>query len=43
MNFNSAVSVFSDNDDDHYEDTVSPTGVFATRVQEAQARINARW
>ncbi len=40
--FNHAVSLFTD-DGDHYEDTVSPSSVFATRVQEAQARIDARW
>jgi hypothetical protein len=40
--FNTAVSLLTD-DGDHYEDTVSPTHVFATRVQEAQARIDARW
>lgn len=40
--FNTWVSLLSD-DGDHYEDTVSPGLKFATRVQEAQAAIEARW
>lgn len=40
--FNHGVSLFTD-DGDHYEDTVSPSSVFATRIQEAQARLDARW
>ncbi|MCO4747775.1 MAG: neutral/alkaline non-lysosomal ceramidase N-terminal domain-containing protein [Proteobacteria bacterium] len=35
--FNTRVSLLSDNDGDHYEDTVSPSSKFATRLQEAQA------
>ncbi len=41
--FNTDVSLFSPSDGDHYEDTVSPASVFATRIQEAQARISERW
>lgn len=40
--FNTAVSLLTD-DGDHYEDTVSPGHTFATRVQEAQLRIDERW
>jgi hypothetical protein len=40
--FNTAVSLLEE-DGDHYEDTVSPAQAFATRVQQAQARIDARW
>jgi hypothetical protein len=40
--FNVAVSLLEE-DGDHYEDTVSPAHGFATRVQQAQARIDARW
>jgi hypothetical protein len=40
--FNASVSLLTD-DGDHYEDTVSPARDFATRVQEAQSRIDARW
>jgi hypothetical protein len=40
--FNASVSLLTD-DGDHYEDTVTPTGVFATRLQQAQATINTRW
>lgn len=35
--FNTAVSLLSDNDGDHYEDTVCPSAKFATGLQEAQA------
>jgi hypothetical protein len=41
--FNSKVSLLSDSDGDHYEDTVSPAASFATSIQQAQARIDARW
>lgn len=40
---NHQVSLFSDTDGDHYEDTVTPSWRFATRIQEAQARISERW
>jgi len=40
--FNTAVSAFSD-DGDHYEEVNSLSEVFATRIQEAQARITERW
>ena len=40
--FNHTVSLFTD-DGDHYEDTVSPSSVFGTKIQEAQARISDRW
>ncbi|MCB9778576.1 MAG: neutral/alkaline non-lysosomal ceramidase N-terminal domain-containing protein [Alphaproteobacteria bacterium] len=40
--FNKEVSLLSD-DGDHYEDTVSPTWVFATELQKAQGRIDDRW
>lgn len=41
--FNTHVSLLSPTDGDHYEDTVSPAHNFAMRVQQAQARIDARW
>ncbi|MCO4771262.1 MAG: hypothetical protein KDA24_14610 [Deltaproteobacteria bacterium] len=41
--FNTNVSLVSDRDGDHYEDTVSPAQNFATRLQEAQLRISERW
>ncbi len=41
--FNTEVSLLSDDDGDHYEDTVSPAASFATSIQQAQARIHARW
>lgn len=41
--FNTQVSLLSDSDGDHYEDTVSPAASFATSIQQAQARIDARW
>ena len=40
--FNSWVTVLG-KDGDHYEDTVSPTHDFASRVLAAQQRIDARW
>jgi len=40
--FNREVSLFTE-DGDHYEDTVSAAHQFATRIQEAQARIDERW
>ncbi len=40
--FNTEVSLFTD-DGDHYEDTVSPARTFATRLLEAQHRLDARW
>jgi hypothetical protein len=40
--FNRAVNLL-DEDGDHYEDTVSPAHGFATRVQQAQQRIDDRW
>lgn len=40
--FNHGVSLFTA-DGDHYEDTVSPSSVFATRILEAQERIDQRW
>lgn len=42
QDFNTTVSAFSDQGD-HYEETNSLSPVFATRIQEAQARISARW
>ncbi len=39
--FNPSISLFTD-DGDHYEDTVSPSGSFAPRIQEAQAEIADR-
>lgn len=39
--FNRWVSLLTD-DGDHYEDTVSPSAVFGTRVLEAQQRLAAR-
>lgn len=41
--FNHAVTLLSPSNGDHYEDTVSPTGLFGTKIQEAQARIGDRW
>jgi len=41
--FNTRVSLLSDRDGDHYEDTVSPSKAFATRIQQAQERISQRW
>jgi hypothetical protein len=41
--FNRDVSLFSGEDGDHYEDTVSPASNFGTRLLEAQDRIDARW
>ncbi len=41
--FNTDVSLLSDEDGDHYEDTVSLSPTFATRLQEAQLRIEERW
>lgn len=40
--FNVAVSLFTD-DGDHYEDTVSASPKFGTRLLEAQHRISERW
>jgi len=40
--FHTGVSLFTD-DGDHYEDTVSPSAVFGSRLQEAQAAIESRW
>jgi len=42
--FNEDVSLLSLNGDgDHYEDTVSPSHVFASEIQAAQIRISDRW
>jgi hypothetical protein len=41
--FNRAVSLLSDEDGDHYEDTVSPSWDFAPELQLAQRRIETRW
>ncbi|MBI4701538.1 MAG: hypothetical protein HY744_10320 [Deltaproteobacteria bacterium] len=41
--FNLSVSLLSEHDGDHYEDTVSPSYLFATRWQEAQRKIAERW
>ncbi len=41
--FNLSVSLLSERDGDHYEDTVSPSSVFATRWQQAQHKIAERW
>jgi hypothetical protein len=41
--FNTAVNLLSANDGDHYEDTVSPSKAFATRIQAAQQVIDTRW
>ncbi len=41
--FNRDVSLFSGEDGDHYEDTVSPASNFATRLLEAQSQIDERW
>ena len=41
--FNTIVSLLSDRDGDHYEDTVSPARNFGTRLQDAQLDIAARW
>ena len=41
--FNRAVSLLSDEDGDHYEDTVSPSWDFAPELQLAQGRIDYRW
>jgi hypothetical protein len=42
--FNVQVSLLSlDGDGDHYEDTVSPSHVFASELQAAQLRIQERW
>lgn len=38
--FNWQVSLLSPDDGDHYEDTVSPSGKFATVIQEAQASLD---
>ena len=40
--FNTAGTLLTD-DGDHYEDTGSPSRVFATRLREAQATLDARW
>jgi hypothetical protein len=40
--FNRSVTLLTD-EGDHYEDTVSPVHDFATRMQKAQAEIDARW
>ncbi len=40
--FNTHVSLLTE-DGDHYEDTVSMSYLFGTKLQEAQARIDARW
>jgi hypothetical protein len=40
--FNTKVSLFTE-DGDHYEDTVSAAHHFGTLIQDAQARIDARW
>ncbi len=40
--FNRAVSLFLE-DGDHNKDTVSPAHDFASRIQDAQARIGERW
>jgi hypothetical protein len=40
---NREVSLLSDRDGDHYEDTVTPGAPFGTRILEAHARIDARW
>lgn len=37
--FHLGVNLLSGNDGDHYEDTVSPSPVFATKVQQAQATL----
>ncbi len=41
--FNRDVTLLSPTDGDHYEDTVSPTSLFGTKIQEAQLRISDRW
>jgi len=42
--FNVEVSLLSlDGDGDHYEDTVSPSHIFASEIQAAQLRIDERW
>jgi hypothetical protein len=41
--FNTGVSLLSDRDGDHYEDTVSPAHGFATRLLQAQHAIAERW
>jgi hypothetical protein len=41
--FNRSVSLLSDRDGDHYEDTVSPSWDFAPELQRAQAAISSRW
>ncbi len=40
--FNHQVSLFSD-DGDHYEDTVSPSEFFGSKLLEAQGKIDERW
>lgn len=40
--FNTHVSLLTD-DGDHYEDTVSMSWLFGTRLQQAQLAIDARW
>ena len=40
--FNTHVSLLTE-DGDHYEDTVSMSYLFGTKLQEGQARIDARW
>jgi hypothetical protein len=40
--FNTRVTLLSDRDGDHYEDTVSPAHNFATRIQEAQRVLSER-
>lgn len=40
---NHKVSLLSDNDGDHYEDTVTPAFDFGTLYMDAQKRIDARW
>ncbi|MCP4872553.1 MAG: hypothetical protein GY898_28010 [Proteobacteria bacterium] len=41
--FNRSVSLLSDDDGDHYEDTVSPSWDFAPELQRAQQTISNRW
>jgi hypothetical protein len=40
--FNTHISLLTE-DGDHYEDTVSMSYLFGTKLQEGQARIDARW
>ena len=41
--FNHSVSLLEGRDGDHYEETVSASSKFATRLQEAQLRLDDRW